>query len=1017
MKARLISAIFLVLFLTATCIVLATNYTVSRVIYHELDHSARNVLNLANSVLYDSYNEFLYYKLDSTYKIRKILEEASAAAVSAVAQHQSSAQEGLFSEDVGKKLSLEFLQRYASKSGVRFLCCDRNLIGLAHPDSQRLGKSWEGLKDLKGDDAFREMVKNGAKLGTGFSVALWSEPGQSRLSKHIVHYSYFEPWGWIVCSAANIDEIEAALQARRQNILNEVANTFSQIAFGERGYLALLDGEGKALIHPTMEGKSMLNVKNPISGDYLFSEFKTASREGASPVEYLWAKLSQPGETEEKVAYVQYFKPLDWYAAYTIPKREIEAPARALIRQQVSIVVIFFLLCALFFYFFIGRISRPILALTAYARELPFQGFESAEGWDKSLDAIAAKSKDETGQLAKAFLFLRDEIRKQLSDLAETSRAKERYAQELEASQRELEGVNRSLEQTIKTRTLELSSTNAALEIEVADRKRRQAELAESELRLRMVLDATSDAVWDVRLETLGAYYSPTWAELLGLRSEEIEPTVEFWHSRIHPGDRDAFFQLFSRHLAGEAGNFSAEFRIRTGRGDWLWVLGRGRSVEWDANGAPLRVVGTLTNIHERRLALEGLERAKRQAEAASQAKSEFLAKMSHEIRTPMNIILGMTELLGESRCDESQRNYLNLLREAGEHLLSVINDILNISKIEAGQMELEEAEFEFPAVIEELHRLLLAKAERKGLSFVATTSSDLPLRISGDVAKLRQILVNLVDNAIKFTERGGVLLKLAPKTFSPGKVEILITVSDTGMGVPADKLAAIFEQFIQGDSSTTRQYGGTGLGLAICKHLAERMGGEIWVESVLGKGSTFYVRLPFACGSESDHGAASLAAPALQGDSAKAPAALSEQVHAPEAKAARSLRILIAEDVESNQFMFRHFFKNTNHVVEFAENGAKALDLYGANRYDIVFLDIHMPVMDGFRTAEAIRAAETETQATPVPLVALTADAFQECYEKCMRAGFSEYLSKPVRKTTLFDAIAKHCATSNPEG
>ena len=998
MKTRLIGIIFLVLFLTAACIILATNYTVGTAISQELDLAARNILSLADNKLNDAYTEYLHYKLDYAKRTRAILEEAGIATLAALQQYHAQAQEGRLTEDAARRASLEFLQRYNALSKVQILCFDKDIVGLVHPDHERVGALWTGLKDIKGEDAFRAMAENGRRLGAGFSVALWPDPDQPTPHKHLVHYTFFPAWGWTLCAVAQLSDIETTIAARKQHALDKIKSSFSRIASGERGYLYLFDSNGALLQHPTFAPLDFKNFKNTLTGNFLHQDLVEAAKNNSSPIEYNWIESKSQVETETRIAYVHYFKPLDWYAAYAIPKGQLFGPVRTLIRQQIYIVVFFFVLSAVAFYILINRISRPIVALTAYARELPSQGFETAQKGDQALIIIAEKGADETAQLAKAFLMLREAIRTHVVDLAATSRAKEGYARELEVSQRELELVNRGLEQTVAERTAALTATNAALEVEMAERIRHETELAESERRLRMVLDATSDAVWDLRPTTMQAYYNPAWAGLLGIDPATIEPTISFWHERIHLADRDAFLAAYTAHLAGASSQFAAEFRMRTGADSWIWVLGRGRVVERGPEDKALRVVGTLANVHERRLTLEALEQAKIQAETASRAKSEFLAKMSHEIRTPLNIILGMAELLEEVALDPEQIKQLTMLRSAGEHLLSVINDILDISKIEAGLAVLESTPFAFAVLVADVEALLASQALRKGLKLQTRLAPDVPSLLVGDPAKLRQIMVNLLDNAIKFTERGSVALHIAAGRVRQDVIEILITVSDTGIGIPQDKQSTIFDQFIQADSSTTRKYGGTGLGLAICKYFAERMAGRIWVESSCGAGAIFHVSLECAPLVEPS--------PSLDGPLARISADTAPAL-APDAPESTSLHILIADDVLSNRFLIKHFLRNTPHRLAFAEYGKQAVELFRANHYDLAILDIHMPGMSGYDVASALREIERAQGRRAIPIVALTGDSFQECYQKCQESGFSDYLSKPIVKDALLEAIA----------
>jgi len=398
---------------------------------------------------------------------------------------------------------------------------------------------------------------------------------------------------------------------------------------------------------------------------------------------------------------------------------------------------------------------------------------------------------------------------------------------------------------------------------------------------------------------------------------------------------------------------------------------------------------------HEMAIQFETITRLNREVERATQAKGEFLATMSHEIRTPLNAILGMADLLAETHLDAEQRRYVDVFQRAGANLLGLINDILDLSKVEAGHLELESVNFDLAEVIAGVLDLTRVKASAKALTLGSSLSDDLPPMLIGDPFRIRQILINLLGNAMKFTDVGRLDVEVSRDPEDEHVGALLFRVKDTGIGIPPEKLGSIFENFSQADSSTTRKYGGTGLGLAISKRLVELMGGRIWVESTLAQGSTFLFTVKL--------GVCDLTSLVTAGTHEAAARAIASPTDLPAA------HILLADDSEDNRFLIQEYLKRSLGILEFAENGEIALGKMKCRHYDLVLMDAHMPVMDGYAATRAMRIWEQQHGGCHVPIIALTADAFKEAADQSLAAGCDAHLTKPIAKATLIEAIRRH--------
>ncbi|MBN2887100.1 MAG: response regulator [Chromatiaceae bacterium] len=544
--------------------------------------------------------------------------------------------------------------------------------------------------------------------------------------------------------------------------------------------------------------------------------------------------------------------------------------------------------------------------------------------------------------------------------------------------------------------------------------------------RLANILDGTRAGTWEWWLQSGQVIYNDHWAAMLGYRLDELAPhSIETWRALTHPEDLARAMALIDAHLRGESDAVECELRMRHRQGHWVWVLDRGRVCEWSDEHPPhpLLMSGTHQDItslkrtemllREQNSALaEAIGRAEAlaaQADSANRAKSEFLANISHEIRTPMNGVIGMTSLLLETELTDEQRQYAGLIRTSGEALLGLIDDILDFSKIEAGRLELERVVFNLDSLLADLAAAFALRADDKGLEFVCAADPGVPKQMRGDPGRLRQILINLLGNAFKFTERGRIEVRVEVLGYEPGCAHLQYRVRDTGIGITEEQQARLFEKFYQADTSMTRRYGGSGLGLAISRQLVELMGGEIGVRSRPGEGSEFWFTLCLEV-VEQQGGVPSAAESSgvRDGDGPD-----------PAARRAASAPILLVEDNAINQQVALGMLKRLGWPARLATHGEEALAALREGDFSLVLMDVQMPVMDGFEATRHIRARDSGVRDPAIPILAMTAHALSGDRERCLEAGMDDYLTKPLSLSALDAALGcwleggQHAASS----
>jgi PAS domain S-box-containing protein len=499
--------------------------------------------------------------------------------------------------------------------------------------------------------------------------------------------------------------------------------------------------------------------------------------------------------------------------------------------------------------------------------------------------------------------------------------------------------------------------------------------LQESEDRFRSMAEQSPFLIWLSDPDGKRKYFNKAWLNFTGKSTEE---EIDFgWLELIHPDDVENYKKIYNQAMISQEA-FKFEYRLLKKEGDYRWVSVMGVP-RFDADGRFKGFVGCSTDVSEYKDNEQKLILSKELAEAANRAKTDFLANMSHEIRTPLNGLLGMNSLLEQTKLTDEQKEFVQTIHSSSQALLAIINDILDFSKIEAGKLQIESMKFDLIQLIGEIKDFFQSKANEKGICLKIDTEKCNKVIVIGDPFRLRQVLLNLLTNALKFTSKGSIRLDIESLENSLVK----FTCTDTGIGIPKDKLEEIFEKFTQVDTSTTRKYGGTGLGLAICKQLLELMNGEIFVESEMGKGSSFWFILPL---------------PGIEERKEINSAKKSLLKIKNNSQNLGRKKVLLVEDNPINQKVTIKLLQKLECEIELAENGHEAIRKLQGNDFDLILMDCQMPEMDGYQATSIIKKSDKKH----IPIIALTAHALPGDREKCLNSGMNDYLAKPVELENL---------------
>jgi signal transduction histidine kinase/DNA-binding response OmpR family regulator len=524
--------------------------------------------------------------------------------------------------------------------------------------------------------------------------------------------------------------------------------------------------------------------------------------------------------------------------------------------------------------------------------------------------------------------------------------------------------------------------------------------------RMQFAIEAAGLALWDWLVASPEAFVTGRWGEMIGMVAIDGHWNLQEMRKQVHPDDLGQTLAVLKRLLADEPGPHFARYRVPKGS-DWLWVESHGMVAERDAQGRPFRLMGTHADITLHKQEEQELEQARLLAQRANEAKSRFVAGISHEVRTPLNALMGLIQLMQDSPLNADQKRWADLMDRSANALLTLVSDVLDFSRIEAGKVKIESLRFDLHDLLHEASNLYADQARAKTVGWHLVISPQVSQFAQGDPNRLRQVLLNLLSNALKFTPPGGrVTLSADLHTGSSGNggaPELRLRVQDTGPGIPKSEHAQVFEAFDQGDSSTARRFGGSGLGLPISANLMRLMGGRIDLDSELGKGSSFVAAMPWK----------STQAAEATGTDTTVSTSLSTQLAT---QRFVGLSVLVADDHPVNVLLLEELLSRLGCKPRVARDGLEAVAEYKRGGIDLVLMDVQMPGISGLEATRQIREAEAGQGSQRLPIIAITANATVGDREACLAAGLDGYLSKPIRPVNLLAEMGRICDAMLPQ-
>ena len=550
----------------------------------------------------------------------------------------------------------------------------------------------------------------------------------------------------------------------------------------------------------------------------------------------------------------------------------------------------------------------------------------------------------------------------------------------------------------IERLNMEIDRIKNSSRVETDSRLRAEEALDETRERLEIAVEASGLALWDFKEPFSDFYLTARWGEILQEVALEGSWSTEQLKQRVHPDDFPMIEKGLGKLMAGYISRGVVVFRFRAAQ-RWIWLESHGTVSQRNAAGKPICMTGTIADVTQRVENEARLSEARLLAEKNSQLKSDLIASISHDIRTPLNALMGLNSVLLDSDINKDQRHWLELMQQSTENLLKILNDLLDLSRIEAGRLELSIEPFVLKRFLDQNFGLFEQQARAKGLTYTQLQAETLPVTVRADAVRIGQVLNNLLSNAVKFTGQGGGVSLSSALEQTADSTRLTFAVRDSGIGIRPESLNKLFKNFSQADASIAGRYGGSGMGLAICARLVELMGGDIRVESKLGEGSTFFVSIPIDAVQQPAPSALPVVAPA----SAEPAGAAGGAVFA-------GVRVLLAEDQPINEMLMLRVLSSLGCDTTVAHNGLEAVAAWEQGGIDLILMDVQMPECNGMAAAERIRALERARggAVAPVPILALTANAMQGDRDRCLAVGMDGYVTKPVQKTVLINEMKR---------
>ncbi|WP_243359862.1 response regulator [Fundidesulfovibrio terrae] len=957
-------------------------------------------LTMAASLLRDRHEDQASNRTRLIKEQRTGLKSDLALFVGALEEQYASAQAAGKSTEAAQRDVLAAAARISERTGHDFFIFDKNLSGLFHTDQSLAGRNWRDIKGDSGIGALEFAASIADRDGWDTLLVQWPTSAAGVAARHLACITTFAQWGWYLGVSVDYEHLASRATQDRLHMVRGLLDSLSRVSLGRTGRMFVLEANGASfLLVPTGNARAVLDAHE--------NELRVALANLESPSHFSWND-GQGGY----VAQALFLPGMGWELGIIMEQDELAEPAVTLARRLGYALLLVFAAGAALAAIMTQKLTRPILDLAAKARDFNLidgAGPETA----RQLRGLAQRNPGETAILASAWADTLDALDAGISGLREAAATQRATAGALAASKHELEELNLELENRVGVRTAALEAANARLRNSEARYRSlfMNSPVAFLEVNLASLLQfLASPEMASVDDVTALAKRKPDFAaDLLGMvRVLDANPAAVEMAGAASKAellanlDRIVLPQSFG--LLRGSGVFRAgapscgyESTFRTIGGRMRHTIVGLRPLPGSEQSMD-RVLISVMDITRLKEGEEDLRAAHEQAQSASKAKTDFLANMSHEIRTPISAILGLAELSQRNADPAKTAVHLRMIAESAQTLLGIIGDVLDLSRVEAGKLFLDDKPFDLAVVVNRAAGTFRAACADKGLDLAVNLAPGIPGGLTGDPVRLGQILANLVGNAVKFTASGRIDVTVTsledglgdlPASPQDGDdVVLLFSVEDTGIGVLPELTGVIFDSFRQADSSFSKSYQGVGLGLAISRELAALMGGRIWVESQPGKGSAFRFTARFGI----DRGALASSRRAL-------PAA---------GKSAAGVRILVAEDNTVNRHVFKEFLLSQGYAVACVTDGSQALEALAREPYDLVFMDVQMPVIDGLEAVRRLRAGECGEAAAGIPVVALTAYAMSGDRERFLEAGMSGYLPKPVPLDQLQAAVAE---------